>query len=366
MSETPQITLEKIDDYRWRIPKSYKPGMKVDGIIYADEKLLKDIYKDKAIEQVANVAFLPGIVNASFAMPDIHWGYGFCIGGVAATDIEEGGVISPAGVGYDINCLDGNSYICNELGYKIKIKDYEDNIEKYNLTCMDFSKEKPVFVRILRFMKQKPRTIVLNIITETGRQAVATADHPFYTKDGMREARRLRNGDEVAIFPFEGVDYDEPKEDILIDENDIKKIFLKLGKSEAGNSIGQIIKYLKKLNLLPLRYNSVQLPYLLKIMGYCFGDGTLFFEGKRKKGTVCFYGKEEDLRKIKEDLLKVGFRASIYSRQRHHKIKTAYDTIEFDRKETWVKCPSNAFALLLAALGTPVGNKCYQPYDLPN
>lgn len=96
--------LEKIDDCRFRIPKSYKHGMRVPGIIYADEKLLKDIRHDKAPEQVANVAFLPGIVHASLAMPDIHWGYGFCIGGVAATDIEEGGVISPGGVGYDINC----------------------------------------------------------------------------------------------------------------------------------------------------------------------------------------------------------------------------------------------------------------------
>jgi len=104
MSEIWQGSLEKIDDYRWRIPKSYKAGMRVPGIIYADEKLLKDIRQDKALEQVANVAFLPGIVNASLAMPDIHRGYGFCIGGVAATDPENGGVISPAGVGYDINC----------------------------------------------------------------------------------------------------------------------------------------------------------------------------------------------------------------------------------------------------------------------
>ncbi len=104
MSDISHGVLEKIDDYRWRIPKSFKPGMRVPGIIYANEKLLKDIYHDKALEQVANVAFLPGIVGASLAMPDIHWGYGFSIGGVGATDIEEGGVISPAGVGYDINC----------------------------------------------------------------------------------------------------------------------------------------------------------------------------------------------------------------------------------------------------------------------
>ncbi|MFH0913128.1 MAG: RtcB family protein, partial [Candidatus Omnitrophota bacterium] len=124
MSNIWEGKLEKIDDYRWRIPKSSKPGMRVPGIIYADEKLLKDIRQDKALEQVANVAFLPGIVNASLAMPDIHWGYGFCIGGVAATDIEEGGVISPGGVGYDINC--GVRMLTTNFQYddiKDKVKD---------------------------------------------------------------------------------------------------------------------------------------------------------------------------------------------------------------------------------------------------
>jgi len=120
MSEMRECSLEKIDDYRFRIPRSYKPGMRVPGIVYADEKLLKDIRQDKAVEQVANVAFLPGIVNASLAMPDIHWGYGFCIGGVAATDIEAGGVISPGGVGYDINC--GVRLLKTEFEYE-EIKD---------------------------------------------------------------------------------------------------------------------------------------------------------------------------------------------------------------------------------------------------
>jgi len=78
--------------------------MRVDGMIYADDVLIEQIRADQACEQVANVATLPGIQVASLAMPDIHWGYGFCIGGVCATDPEEGGVISPGGVGYDINC----------------------------------------------------------------------------------------------------------------------------------------------------------------------------------------------------------------------------------------------------------------------
>ncbi len=96
--------LEQIDECVWRIPTSYKPGMRVEGRIFAEERLIDQVRADQAPEQVANVAFLPGIQEASLAMPDIHWGYGFCIGGVCATDPEEGGVISPGGVGYDINC----------------------------------------------------------------------------------------------------------------------------------------------------------------------------------------------------------------------------------------------------------------------
>ncbi|MFH1924486.1 MAG: RtcB family protein [Planctomycetota bacterium] len=96
--------LEQIDECCWRIPKDYKPGMRVEGRIFADDRLMKQIRADQAPEQVANVAFLPGIQEASLAMPDIHWGYGFSIGGVCATDPDEDGVISPGGVGYDINC----------------------------------------------------------------------------------------------------------------------------------------------------------------------------------------------------------------------------------------------------------------------
>ncbi|MCD6370696.1 MAG: RtcB family protein [Thermoplasmata archaeon] len=95
--------LRKLDSFRWEIPKDYKRGMRVPGIIFASAHMIEQIKKDNAPEQVANVATLPGIVKASMAMPDIHWGYGFPIGGVAAFDAEEG-VISPGGVGYDINC----------------------------------------------------------------------------------------------------------------------------------------------------------------------------------------------------------------------------------------------------------------------
>ncbi len=114
--ETFHGPLEQVDECCWRIPKSYKQGMRVDGLIYTNEKLLEQLKLDQAPEQVANVAFLPGIQHASLAMPDIHWGYGFCIGGVCATDPAEGGVISPGGVGYDINC--GVRLIRSNLFYR--------------------------------------------------------------------------------------------------------------------------------------------------------------------------------------------------------------------------------------------------------
>lgn len=96
-----EIPLRKLADTRWEIP--VQPGMRVPGLIFASEAMLGDILRDEAVAQVMNVAHLPGILSYSIGMPDIHWGYGFPIGGVAAMD-PEGGVVSPGGVGYDINC----------------------------------------------------------------------------------------------------------------------------------------------------------------------------------------------------------------------------------------------------------------------
>lgn len=95
--------VERVDDFRYRIPSSFKACMRTDAIIFADDTMMQSIKRDNAPEQAANVACLPGIVGKSFAMPDIHWGYGFPIGGVAAFDAEEG-IISPGGIGYDVNC----------------------------------------------------------------------------------------------------------------------------------------------------------------------------------------------------------------------------------------------------------------------
>jgi tRNA-splicing ligase RtcB len=95
------IKLRRLDEYRWELPQEGK--MRTRGVVYSSAEMIPELRQDQSLQQVANVAMLPGIVGASLAMPDIHWGYGFPIGGVAAFDLAEG-VVSPGGVGYDINC----------------------------------------------------------------------------------------------------------------------------------------------------------------------------------------------------------------------------------------------------------------------
>lgn len=96
------LELKRVADVVWEIPRT--DGMRVPGRVFASDALLDKAREDRALDQVANVAHLPGIVGFSFAMPDIHWGYGFPIGGVCATDVDSDGVVSPGGVGFDISC----------------------------------------------------------------------------------------------------------------------------------------------------------------------------------------------------------------------------------------------------------------------
>ncbi len=103
MKKFPIDSLRKISDYEWEIPKEYRPDMRVSVRIFTSKNLLEDALQDNSIQQAINVCSLPGLVDAVMVMPDMHQGYGFPIGGVAATDLDSG-VISPGGIGYDINC----------------------------------------------------------------------------------------------------------------------------------------------------------------------------------------------------------------------------------------------------------------------
>jgi tRNA-splicing ligase RtcB (3'-phosphate/5'-hydroxy nucleic acid ligase) len=120
------MNLRQVAPFAWEVPVGTVPGMRVPGMVFATEEMALKAVEDRAIEQVANVATLPGIVKASFAMPDIHWGYGFPIGGVAATDAEADGVVSPGGVGFDIAC--GVRLLRSELDWERDARDQADRL----------------------------------------------------------------------------------------------------------------------------------------------------------------------------------------------------------------------------------------------
>jgi tRNA-splicing ligase RtcB (3'-phosphate/5'-hydroxy nucleic acid ligase) len=110
----------RIEPYVWEVPIGYVPGMRVPARVVASESIFRKALEDRAVEQIANVATLPGIVEPALAMPDIHWGYGFPIGGVAATDANAGGAVSPGGVGFDIGC--GVRLLRSDLDWESEVR----------------------------------------------------------------------------------------------------------------------------------------------------------------------------------------------------------------------------------------------------
>ncbi len=354
----------RVDKFIWELPKETRPDMRVPARIFATPEMLDAAFRDRTVEQLVNTATLPGILKYAMAMPDFHEGYGFPIGGVAAMDVKTG-VISPGGVGYDINCIAGDSRVLHEFGYTLPIARMQRGWEKARLRCQDFGAEREAVTPVVLYLRRRPHMPVYRLRTETGEEMVATADHPFWTPYGMRPLDSLRTGDLVALYPFEGVEYEEPEDRVLVDEADVERVMQSLGKA-GGNGPAQVRAQLRRRGLLPLRLNSPAMPYLLRLLGYLFGDGTLYFTGGTGKGVVWFYGKPEDLEAIRADVAALGFTPSrVYTRKRPHRIRTTYGEYQFETDEHSFKVVSSAFAVLLAALGAPVGAKAAQDFGIP-
>jgi len=256
---TESIPLRRLDDTRWEIPQSFDPGMRVPGLIFADEKLIGKIKGDQSLRQVANVAHLPGIVRYSLAMPDIHWGYGFPIGGVAATDPEEGGVISPGGIGFDINCLSAETKILHRYGYYRTIRKIVAERMSDPVRCYSLETKGPQSAQTQLVLWKEPTTQVVELITANGRRIVATEDHPFLTPSGMKLLGELERGERVAVDPFEGVPYENPGEEILVSEEDVLRFLSERGKT-GGNAVTQILNVLRRRKLLPLPFPPLKGP----------------------------------------------------------------------------------------------------------
>ncbi len=356
--------LVRVEPFVYEIPKSYRKDMRVPARLYADAVLLEKALQDRSLEQLVNTATLPGVVKWALAMPDIHQGYGFPIGGVVATQLPHG-VISPGGVGYDINCLAGDTLVLHAHGYTRRIGEMAAHWRDARLTCFRLEEDERDNARPVLWFGRPPHAPVLRVTTATGREIVATADHPFWTPDGMKDLGDLQPGDRVALYPFDGVPYEEPPDEVLVDEGDFRAFLERWSKGKQGNAMAQILRVLKERNLLPLRYTSPAVPYIAKLLGYLFGDGTLHL-APGEKGVVSFYGKAEDLEEIRRDVLALGFTPSrVYTRSREHTVQTTYNTYTFRHTGAWFKVSSSALAALLAYLGAPVGAKARQSYDAP-
>ncbi len=357
--------LKQIGTYLYEIPQDFREDMRVPARIYADDTIINAALQDRSIEQLINTATLPGIVRYALAMPDIHQGYGFSIGGVIATRVSDG-VVSPGGVGYDINCLTADSEVLHEHGYTSQIGDMIETWVDASITCYQLETSKQETTSLRHFLAYRPQKLVVKLATESGKVIRTTTDHPIWTKGGMVPLGRLKVGDQVAILPFDGVPYQAPGDTVLVDEADLRGMLGIFGKSDEGNAVGQIVTALKRSNLLPIRLDSVATPYLCKVLGYLFGDGSIHFEQKSGKGVVSFYGKRKDLELIRADLQRLGMTPSkVYSRERNHRISTTYDDYQFQRVETFFKVRSTGFAVLMACLGAPVGKKAGQDYEAP-
>ncbi len=325
------IELKKISEFEWEIPKTGK--MLVPVKIFASDKLIEKMKEDQTFLQAANTAELKGIVKNMIVCPDGHMGYGLPIGGVAAFDYENG-IITPGGVGFDINCLNGDSKILTEFGSFMKIEDFEKIKTEIEIEQNDQKIKKILFNLSLptldlknKRQENKPINLymckeseeVYEIELDSGLKIKATSEHPFLTKCGMKRLDSLKEEEELAVELFSGVEF----------EGNINK----------------------------------KIAIVTKILGYMFGDGTSY----KSKGRLyaVAYGTPEDLETMKRDLEEINIKSKIYSRQRDHRIITRYGLVKFNAKNYELHFNSQDFIKLLIKLGMPLGNKTRQEIEIP-
>ncbi len=350
--------LNELSEFVWEVPKSR--GMSVPVKLFVDGEMVSVLKQEletnwSSLKQLKNVASLPGLLGV-VALPDVHPGYGSPIGAVVASDLNEG-VINFASNGFDLNCLSGESFILDEFGVKKKIKCFEKNWVNESIKCVDSKKIKNTLINA--FMKFETNKKVFEVITESGKKIIATEDHPFKTRKGMVELKKLKN-EFISVYPFEGVEFEKVKEKTLMTEKELATI------CPNKTSFLQTKNFLKKNKLLPLKNTSKKFPYLVRLFGYALGDGHFHFNKKADKGIgVSFYGKKTDLKKIEKDLNSLGFNTYSYSRERKHNIKTKYSLVEFESIEHSVKVSGRSISSIMFFLGLPSGDKTVKEFLLP-
>ncbi len=352
--------LEKVEDVKWRFPKEAREGMLKDAYLFGTKEIVEGV-EDEAVKQLTNLAMLPGTVGA-LAMPDIHTGYGVPIGGVGAYDHEEG-IISVGAVGFDINCLHPDTRVFLDNGSWVKIKDLGKHISK-DLRTLDTGKKRETSSGILYFFSKDKYKELVEITLESGDKILVTKDHPILTKRGFVEAGTLALNDEIVTNKIEGVQYEDPDEFCILYEEDIEREMNRYPFLERGNARSQILRELKRKNLLPLLSTDHRIHVLARLIGFITGDGNITLTDRTR--AVSFYGRDEDLEKIRKDLEILGYRSVNHHRTRKHHIETRYGPVEFTHEESSLHVQSSSLAILLSALGAPVGDKTRTEFRVPD
>jgi len=334
-----EVTLERVREHVWEIPQ--EDGMGVPARVLASERLLEEIEQDRTLQQLKNTTHLPGIRKYALCMPDGHQGYGFPVGGVAGIDAENG-CISPGAVGYDINCLPGDTEVSLSHGRRAPIRDLEERFEDERAVVATGDDR---IDSAIRLFTESDRRRVYEVETAEGDTVRATKDHPFRTPEGMVELGDLEVGDTVFTSGFRGLPDERPAEFVVLSETDF----------EDENH--QLVSFLKDNGLLPLKSTDDAFQRLLKLVGFHTGDGS--FAGPQ----TWFYADPEDLERIRADVSVLGFTPSrVYERERDHDI----DGKTFSRTEYSVKVGAKGFKKLLVKLGAPTGKKVESGFTTPD
>ena len=320
IGENMDVKLKQIDKAIWMMEQH--DTMKVPAYIFANDKLIGKMQKDRTLQQLKNVASLEGIINHASVMPDGHEGYGFPIGGVAAFDAEDG-LVSPGGVGYDINCLPAGTKILTALGYSKPIESFESSFSftvQTNGTVLMMGKSAlstgKEIKNAIHFMHKNYEGGIYSISTFSGSVRV-TKDHPVITPEGKRLSSELTEGDTCLIYPFEGVEYEY---------------------------------FCEKEN---------ELAIYAKLLGYLTGDGTLTRSGNKIRAI--FFGKKGDLEGIKKEITTLGFHSHLTERTRNHEINGK----KFIATNCELHVYSKQFTEKLIELGAALGNKTKVSFRVP-
>ena len=258
------------------------------------------------------------------------------------------------------NCVAPDTQIMLDNRTAMTIADYERFAGREKILSCNWNSKNFVASDIGRYITQKPaNTTAFKVVTESGRQVIATADHPFYSAlQGKTALSHLKIGEKVAVLPEIPLAFEEPRDDVIVSEEDIRRA------CPPKTDCEYVVKTLKTTGLLPLHANDRRLPALARLVGHMFGDGTLSYSLRRHKSvvTIAFTADAEGLTEIAEDVKTLGFNISALTSQT---TTSRFSRGQAIRGTLRMNCYSKPLWTLLAALGAPVGNKGNRSTSLP-